>query len=462
VIGAPPRTLRQLWPELLVVTLGVMLRVAMNASYDVRWSYDFDDHFAYIEHLSRVWSWMPLAESRAAYHPPLYYAIAALLVRAGAGVQALGWISIASGCARLLLILYGVLRWLPGDRVARVAALAVAAVLPASLHTDGMVTNEALNGFVCTAALLLAAELFATEEGRARLVRAAALGAVIGVALWIKQSALVILAAVVLVGAVAAVVAHNRDRARARSLAAALAVVTVACALVAGPWFAHTRAAHGRFVLTGFDGADAHRLAGTQATPYLLRRPLHYYVGFSPRIFAFPYAPVGLAPRAEFPTQLFATTFVDYYNFAFGPYPATLDAPLRANLKPLRPEVLALSRVAIAGGALVALATIAGWIGCALAARGRRDATLAVLLAIPALAVAGQLHFAVAYPIDAEGLVKGAYLQFAAAPLCATFGVAVAWLMRRRRARALAIAGAVAACAAVVALAVYDVGCRIL
>ncbi|HEX6835498.1 MAG TPA: hypothetical protein VF334_02940, partial [Polyangia bacterium] len=55
-----PRTLAQLWPELALVTLGIALRVAMNASYDVRWSYDFNDHVAYIDHLARGWSWMPL------------------------------------------------------------------------------------------------------------------------------------------------------------------------------------------------------------------------------------------------------------------------------------------------------------------------------------------------------------------------------------------------------------------
>ncbi len=278
-------------------------------------------------------------------------------------------------------------------------------------------------------------------------------------ALWIKVSALVILAAVVLVGVPGALAAwRRRDRAGAVARAGALVTVAAACLVVAGPWLVHTRVAHGKWILSGFDGADLHRVAHLLDTPYLERRPLGFYVGFSPRIFASPYVPVGLAPRAQFPTQLFASTFVDYYNFAFGPYPETLDAPLRANLKPLRPEVLTLSRIAIAGGAVVALATIAGFFGCVLAVRRRRDAALAVLLAIPALAVLGQLHFAVKYPLDAEGLVKGAYLQFAAAPLCATFGVAVAWLWRRPKLRALAVV----ALAGVVALAIYDVGCRIL
>ena len=80
------------------------------------------------------------------------------------------------------------------------------------------------------------------------------------------------------------------------------------------------------------------------------------------------------------------------------------------------------------------------------------------MLAVPVLAVVGQLHFAVKYPIDSEGMVKAIYLQFAAAPLCATFGVAVAWLWRRRRARILAVVEL----AAVAAVAVYAIACRLL
>ncbi|HEX8952954.1 MAG TPA: hypothetical protein VF945_13955 [Polyangia bacterium] len=449
-MGAPrSRTLGQLWPELSLVTLGIALRVAMNVSYDVRWSYDFDDHWAYIEHLAHQWSWMPLAESRAAYHPPLYHALAALAVRAGAGVQAIGWISIGSGCARLMLIFWGLERWLDESRAARLAALALAAVLPASVHVDGMLTNEALNGLLGTAATLLAARYFVVD-GAARWRRGLELGAVVGLALLVKVSALVILGAVALVGIVEAVRAH--DAARARPLAA----VVVAAALVSGAWFAHCRAAHGKWILSGFDGADAPRAVGHLDQPYWRRRPLGFYVGFAPHIFAAPYAPTGLAPRADFATPLFASAFVDYYNYGYAPYPAELDSALRGNYRPLRRDVLALSRVSIAGGALVAVATLAGFVGCVVVCWRRRDWPRLAMLAVPALAVAGQLHFAVKFPIDSEGMVKAVYLQFAAAPLCATFGVAVAWLWQRRRTRALAVAEL----AAVAAVAVYAIACR--
>ena len=249
----------------------------------------------------------------------MYYALAALALRAGATVQQLGWISIASGCARLMLILYGLERWLAEDRAARLVALAIAAVLPASVHADGMVTNEALNALVGTAATLLAARYFATS-GAPRWRRALELGAVVGLALLVKVSALVILAAVGLVAIVEAV--RTGEAARARPFAA----VAIAAALVSGAWFAHCRAAYGRWIVTSFDGGDAHRAAPYRGTPYLRRRPLRFYVGFAPHVFADPYAPTGLAPHADFATPLFASTFVDYYNYGYAPYPAELDA----------------------------------------------------------------------------------------------------------------------------------------
>jgi hypothetical protein len=450
-VTAPSRTLRQLWPELTLVTLGIVLRVAMNASYDIRWSYDFDDHFAYVEWLSRHLGWAPLELSRESYHPPLYYAIAGLALRGGVAVQQLGWISIAAGCARLLLILVGVQRWLPDDRAAQLAALAIAAVLPASVHVDGMLTNEALNGLLCTAATLLAARWFA-GDARQRWRRGRELGLVAGLALLVKVSALIILGAVAVIAAVEAL--RLRESRRARPLVA----VAAAAAIMSGAWFAHNRATYGKWIVTSFDGADAPRAVGYLDAPYFRRRTLHFFVGFSPRVFVAPYSPTGIQPRAELATPLFASTFIDYYNYGYAPYPAELDSALRGNYKPLRHDVLTLSRLSVAGGALVAVAALAGWLAGVVVCWRRRDYARLVMLAVPLFALAGQVHFAVKYPIDSEGMVKSIYLQFAAAPLCATFGVTVAWLWRRRRWRALAIVEL----AAVAAVAVYAIGCRMI
>jgi hypothetical protein len=61
------------------------------------------------------------------------------------------------------------------------------------------------------------------------------------------------------------------------------------------------------------------------------------------------------------------------------------------------------------------------------------------MLAVPVLAIAGQLHFAISFPVDKTGPVKGYYVQFAAPALYALFGLAVEWLLRRPRLRLLAL-----------------------
>ena len=78
-------------------------------------------------------------------------------------------------------------------------------------------------------------------------------------------------------------------------------------------------------------------------------------------------------------------------------------------------------------------------------------------MALPLVAVAGQLWFAWKYPIDWEGPIKGVYLQFAALPLCALSGVGCDWLWRRGVAGRIALAIVAVGGAAV---AYYTFYCR--
>src|SRR5205807_1056447 len=89
-------------------------------------------------------------------------------------------------------------------------------------------------------------------------------------------------------------------------------------------------------------------------------------------------------------------------------------------------------------GSLIALVTLVAWLIATVRCAVRRNGLSMVLLAVPLLATLGQAHYAMLYP-NLIGPVKGLYMQFAAAPLCALFGIAVAELWRRGRWRALAI-----------------------
>ena len=55
------------------------------------------------------------------------------------------------------------------------------------------------------------------------------------------------------------------------------------------------------------------------------------------------------------------------------------------------------------------------------------------LLLLPVVTIVLALHFAIKYPHDELGVIKGEYLQFSAAPLYAAFGIAVEWALARRR-----------------------------
>jgi hypothetical protein len=61
------------------------------------------------------------------------------------------------------------------------------------------------------------------------------------------------------------------------------------------------------------------------------------------------------------------------------------------------------------------------------AAWRRKNVEASSLLLVPLIALLGQLHFAVKFAIDAQGPIKGAYMQFAAIPLYGLFGVAATW-----------------------------------
>jgi hypothetical protein len=79
-----------------------------------------------------------------------------------------------------------------------------------------------------------------------------------------------------------------------------------------------------------------------------------------------------------------------------------------------------------------------------------------VVLALPLLGVVGALSFAIQFPYDWEGVVKGVYLHFAAAPLYAVFGLGVVWLSKRPLGKPFAGA----ALLSVAAVAAYTIACR--
>ena len=343
-------------PELIVLGVGLLLRLSMALTYDARVGYDFNSHWPFIQYLVARHELPPLAYNASSYHPPLYYLVAAFLVAHGLGAGALGWLAALCGMLRLGLVWVGLERWLPESRLARVVALALAAVIPPGVQVDGMITNETLFLLLSAAALIVApAAIVATRAGR--------VGPTVGFGLLAALAMLSKISASVLVMSVGAAITLEIARARPawgralrpRALPLAGGVVVLAC--LTGPFFVRNQILYGKLSPTGYDGALKPNQAVYEGIPYFKRRPLAFYVGWTPRIYLQPLFPTGLKPNPRFFPVLIATTFNDYYIYGYsggGKYgqPNWVSA-----------AGVTLGCLSVVGGTLIALVTTLAWFG---------------------------------------------------------------------------------------------------
>jgi hypothetical protein len=480
IVGAMPAgpARRRDWaPELALLALAILARLLLVARFDPHWGYDAESHLRNIEWYRDHAGLPAIGANRTAYHPPLFYATAGALLRLGGHGQAplvpetpqpdtaaaLSLLhALPVGAAVLRLCLYALLLRLalPGrGRPVRALALALVGLLPVGIHADVMVSNESFASLFAAGSLLF---LYLLASGRGRpLWSAAGLGVSLGLALLSKFSALALLAAAAATGA-----GHLAWRAKGlRHLWALLWPWAVALALalsISGWYYARNVTTHGRLTPTPFEapGWDRDQLlaADGAAKPYLQRRPLSYFLGWDAQIFRHPFFPTAARPGAShfFPV-LVASSFVDYYNYGFArdPEAGKLPDDVAVNGWGLRPVAVVAARVANAGGLVIAATTALALLALAVVLWRRREAGELPLVLVPLATLAGQLHFAIQYPVDSEGVVKGAYMQQAALPLSIVFAAAVVWLWRRRWGRELA-----GACTAtLLCLAAYVVVC---
>jgi hypothetical protein len=442
-------------PESLALLLGVLLRISMAITHDARIGFDFNGHWPWITYIAAHHALAPLGLSAVSYHPPLYHLLAAVLVALGLGPGGLAWLSVLLGILQLIVVWIGLERWLPESRLARVVALLTAAVIPASVQLDGMITNEPLNALLCALALVAAP---AAVEGlrTGRIAPTARLAAWLGLALITKISATVLVAASLI--AVAIDVARGPApwrsawRVRWKPLAVGASLVVA----ISGWFFVRNQVLYGMPAPTGFDGTLKANQAPYEKIPYFQRRPLGFFVGWAPAVFVSPYVPSGYLPDPRYFSVMIASTFSDFYLYDF-PSRDARTPTVGPKRRPIPTLAFYLSCLSTIGGTVLAALTLAAWIGSLRAMQRRSSDPRLVLLLAPLLAVLGQIHFSTKYPDDDFGSIKGTYLQFVAPILCGLFGLAVAWMWRRRWARA----GAIAALGALALVSLYTIDCRL-
>ncbi|HSS40744.1 MAG TPA: hypothetical protein VLT58_18400, partial [Polyangia bacterium] len=310
------RLLRARIPEATALLLGALLRISMAITHDARIGFDFNGHWPYITYVAAHHSLAPLTLSAVSYHPPLYHVLAAVLVDLGLGPGGLAWLSVLLGILQLIVVAIGLERWLPESRMARVVALFTAAVIPASVQLDGMITNEPLNTLVCALALAVAPSAI---EG----LRTGCVGPTVRLAIWLGVALITKISAIVLiVGLLIAIVLDVARgpapwpvawRLRVRPLAAGAAVLFA----ISGWFFVRNQVLYGMLAPTGYDGTLKINQAPYEKIPYFRRRHLGFFVGWAPAVFGFPYAPSGYVPEPHFFPVMLASTFSDFYLYDF-------------------------------------------------------------------------------------------------------------------------------------------------
>jgi hypothetical protein len=110
------------------------MRASLTHTFDVTLGYDFPRTKGTCATCSSTAASPPYELNFSAYNPPLFYALAALMLKAGFTIQTIGRVSILSSCVQFLLAWLGLELYLRESRAARVIALALFAVLPAALQ----------------------------------------------------------------------------------------------------------------------------------------------------------------------------------------------------------------------------------------------------------------------------------------------------------------------------------------
>jgi 4-amino-4-deoxy-L-arabinose transferase-like glycosyltransferase len=416
--------------ELAIFAVGAALRISMAFSYDATWSYDSDLHWEVVTWIAKHHRVPPVEALFQAQHPPLYYSFAALLYTLGVTRAKMVWVSIACGMVRLACIWLALELYLPGKRWARVVTLALASVVAASVHLDGMVYPEAMSGmWICIALVLVPLGFKKTLKARWRFCILA--GLVLGLSMLTKISAVAVIGAIGLAAGLEFLFSGRPIKERLKE-AGAWALFLAVCVSVCGWYFARNVRDYGRPFVTTFDLKSQHWLvAAYDGVPLLDRRLIGYFATWDSAVYKWPYYPADQGSHPRFFPVAMASTFVDYWSYSFSGTPPSEPSPMHGLGRPITPRMLAAARIAVVGGTVIFLATVVAWFASVRWAFRRRNFGLLAIVLVPLLTLAAAAHFAVQYPVDSYGVVKGIYMTFGAAPMYALFGIAAQWASSR-------------------------------
>jgi 4-amino-4-deoxy-L-arabinose transferase-like glycosyltransferase len=432
---------------LAITALGLALRLEHAATFDgPGHGSDYGAHMAgvrwMLEHWRPFWFTSEVPWS-IGYQPPLWYALGALLLRLTQHERAIAGVAVAGWLVRQVL-LARFLRRAAIPRWSGLAAVAVHAVLPVGVLTDGKVNPEGLHTTLFTAAvyLLWRMERQAVRlEGGMSLRLAALFGAFAGLAVLTKATAGVLPLAAAIVVLWHVVRAH---RARAgwpaiwRRLVRPLALAGAVWIAVAGWWCGPNLVRYGHPFPHIWD-RETPESQPILAKPALYRRPLGWALPFHwSGYLASPIIQSEEVPRPNLWAVLVTGTWSDWYN----------RGVCRLKGGGVHAEFWGGGGWAVSGRCL-RLFSLLACTGCfitlaALAALARalvrhhRSAGRAGSLALPLVVVLSVLFtslFALVYPFDVAAVLNPRYLLPVSTAMAACLGLELTELEGGGRAR---------------------------
>jgi hypothetical protein len=292
--------------------------------------------------------------------------------------QVLNWLVLVTTAGVLWLLARELF---PGRPWLQLSALAFFCFLPVVLRVGAMFHPEPLSMLLSAAALLLAARMLGRPDLRWQL--AVATGVVLGLGQLVRAFSLWTFAAVVL----AFVVARAWRP---------LALVVVATAIVASPWYIRQAVKYGDPI---FDRP-------TKEEAIWERRPADFYIGLGlPEVFTDPIRP-------NFRNEAIPTTYSEVWGDYFGVWRGHREPQSFIGLLP--------TLLAVAGSIVLLV-------------RSRRAPARLAVAVLPALGLLGYLYFTVSYPTPDGDVLKASYMLTTAPAWALAFGYAVDRLPGRTR-----------------------------
>lgn len=248
------------WALLLCVALAWSALCWNNRHLSARWGFDASSHQEYIR-VVLTEGRLPLAdEGWEMYQPPLYYALAAGLLRLaghtrldGGSIEILHGLGWAAGLLQCAALLASLRLLFPERPRPLLVGLLLGAFLPVQLYMFQYVTNEPLHAALVSSAVYLALRILSRDDTSARAH--ALLGSVLGLAMLAKFSALIPLVVIAGVLAGRLVVRGTRETHAPGLYARTLGTMFLAFLLVCGWHYARVAWRFGSPLVGNWDPA---------------------------------------------------------------------------------------------------------------------------------------------------------------------------------------------------------------